>query len=577
MKLTSRIALGLALLTGLMLGVLAYQLRTVNELQLVNQDLSRTNVEAARISIRLVQDIEAVREFAEKALVWRSLGPDWQSPGPDEPGYEDLWETFERAVGEELERIRELELGPRERQALRDVEVAWIRYLYEIPPLRADEAPVPRGADLDPVLGRIHQLMNELRGSVEEVIDANQAEIVARAGASAAAGERARHVAWLSAIAAGSLAILICVFLYLSISGPLRRLTRGTREVAEGRFEHRIPVTGTSELSALARDFNHMASRLDELEDMKRDFVSHVSHELKGPLAAIHETILVLLERIPGPLTEKQAQLLALSRQSATRLSGMISNLLEVSRIEGGALFVEPDWVDIGPLVRDVRDELTPLATEKAVEIEVREGPGLGSGSIAADPDRLREVVGNLLENAVKFSPPGGRITIRTEERNPAPDSLPRRHRESMRRQSPPFLLLSIEDQGPGIPEEHREGVFEKFYQVKRGSRVQGQGVGLGLAICRSVIEAHGGVIWVEEGDQGGARFMALLPRVPPDAFEPARRPPSELDEESTGDDSPTTVAGFPHSSRAVRRARASQVPAGSTAERSADGDGEGP
>jgi len=136
-----------------------------------------------------------------------------------------------------------------------------------------------------------------------------------------------------------------------------------------------------------------------------------------------------------------------------------------------------------------------------------------------ADGDRLHEVVGNLLGNAIKFTPRGGRITLRMM----GTQSPPTQAGEDVRNEAPPFLLLEVEDDGPGIPREHRTGVFEKFYQVKRGVRLRGQGVGLGLAICLNVVRAHGGAIWVEEGTTGGALFRVLIPQVPRELEENAR------------------------------------------------------
>lgn len=509
MKITTRIALGLAVLTGLMVAALAYQVRTVNHLQAITDDLSRTNVEAARISIVLGQQLEGVREFASKSLVLA------------DSGYVTQWETWEEAISSDLTRLAALDLGGGEQAAVRGVQDGWGLYLAEIAPLRADVESWPTGPDLMDTLDRIDELVDGLRFGVEGVINENQAWVTGQAETATLVGQRATRISWLAALAAVGLGLLICAILYVSISGPLKRLTRGTREIAEGRFAHRLPTGGSSELSALAEDFNRMAARLDEVEEMKRDFVSHVSHELKGPLAAIQETILILLERIPGPLTDKQAQLLALSRQSATRLSGMISNLLEISRIEGGGMSMDVGWVDPVEVVKDVTSELDPLFRAKSlrVEITVNDPPQAnGKGDlpfpIAGDPERLQEVVGNLLGNAMKFSPEGGLIRVRISGLTDWPRPLPGRVLSGLRGEDPPFLLLEVEDEGPGIPEAHREGIFQKFYQIQRGVRREGQGVGLGLAISRNVVQSHGGAIWVQEGEAGGAHFSVLIPKM---------------------------------------------------------------
>ncbi len=486
MRITTRIALGMALLAGVTLTALAYQVRTVSHLQGINEELTRTNLEAARISIRLVQDFEGVREFASKALV------------TEDAGYMEGWTLWEEAVQDDLSRLLALELGAPERQAVREIERGWLRYLVELAPIRREELAWPRGEELGPVLDRIDALVGDLRGGAEEVLEQNQRAVADRGRVSALAAERAVRISWIAALGALGIGVVIFLALHLSISRSLRRLTRGTRELAEGRFDHRLPTAGSDELAELARDFNLMAARLDELEDMKRDFISHVSHELKGPLAAIHETILVLLDEIPGPLTEKQNRLLTLSRQSATRLSAMISNLLEISRIESGALALDAVEFDPTAIVREVVEELSPLVEERRIRIEVNPPGAFPPGrAFRADPDRLREVIANLVGNALKFSPKEGRVRIgmRAVEEGPAPT-----------------FCLEVEDEGPGIPEEHREGVFEKFYQVKRGVRIHGQGVGLGLSICRRITEAHGGRIRAEEGSLGGARFVVELP-----------------------------------------------------------------
>lgn len=177
-------------------------------------------------------------------------------------------------------------------------------------------------------------------------------------------------------------------------------------------------------------------------------------------------------------------------------------------------------WVDPVELVQDVADELDPLFRAKSLEVEIAtdeptggNGTGAPAFPIAADRERLQEVVGNLLGNAIKFSPRHGLIQVRVTALSDWPRPLPGRVLAQLRGEEPPFLLLEVEDEGPGIPEAHREGIFQKFYQIQRGVRREGQGVGLGLAISRNVVQSHGGAIWVRESAAGGAHFFVLIPR----------------------------------------------------------------
>src|SRR5439155_8668598 len=139
-----------------------------------------------------------------------------------------------------------------------------------------------------------------------------------------------------------------------SINVPLRRLTRGTRAIAKGEFWHRLPAHGRDEFSELARDFNVMTQKLGELDQMKKDFVSHVSHDLKAPLASIRQIMHLLLQQIPGALNEQQENLIQLSYNSAERLASMVGNLLDVSRMEAGTMEYQMANHDVVPIVKGV-------------------------------------------------------------------------------------------------------------------------------------------------------------------------------------------------------------------------------
>jgi two-component system sensor histidine kinase GlrK len=511
-RITTRIATGLFLMAALLIGALTYQLSQVDRLQQVNLELSRTNLEASRISLDLMQGIAGVREFSQKAAL--------------DPLYLESWNDWERAVEEDLASLAGLSLEGEEARIRGRVEIQWRDYRATARALGQDASRLPE----------VLAMLDVLRGEVERLVTVNEASVAQRAEASAVAGERARFVARTAAGTSLALAAIASVLIFFSISGPLRHLTRGTRELAAGRFEHRLEIRGPAELAGLARDFNDMAARLNELDDLKRDFVSHVSHELKNPLAAVQETVEILLDELPGPLTQKQRRLLELARRSSSRLSSMIGDLLEVSRLEAGGVHYRVGRHDPSEIVRSVLEEAQPAAEEKDRRLELSGIPGF---SVVCDGERLREVVANLVGNAIKFSPAGTRVEVRLAEARVPPPGVPEWRAGAVSRESAPFLVLTVSDEGIGVPDEHKAKIFEKFHQVAGRQRIQGQGVGLGLAISRRIVEAHGGAIWVEDRTGGGSSFVVLLPAVPSrwrDARleEAGELPPGEGDERGT-------------------------------------------
>jgi two-component system sensor histidine kinase GlrK len=265
-------------------------------------------------------------------------------------------------------------------------------------------------------------------------------------------------------------------------------------------------------LSQLAKDFNMMAQRLDELDELKKDFVSHVSHELKAPLASMQETTYLLLEEIPGPLTDKQRRLLALHLQGGKRLSSMISNLLDLSRMEAGVMDYEIKKQDLIALIRTVTAEHEVRAREKGLRIDL----ALSAQPliVECDGDRIIQVLNNLLENALKFSPQDTAIGVQVRFALDIPWHLPERWQRTVMpaANGTGYALLAVSDSGPGVPDAHKEKIFQKFHQVRQGRKIAGQGVGLGLAICQTIVETHHGAIWVEDHAGGGSVFFVLLP-----------------------------------------------------------------
>jgi signal transduction histidine kinase len=353
--------------------------------------------------------------------------------------------------------------------------------------------------------------LTQLKDETGSVYEAARTGIERDVNESRKSGQMAETFAWIIACSALLLAALVSALIVQSISVPLNQLTQGTRKIAEGKFFYRLDTSRRDEFGQLAKDFNTMTHRLDELDQMKKDFVSHVSHELKVPLASIQETNQLLLEQIPGPLNEKQQRLLDLNVASGRRLSAMISNLLDLSRMEAGVMEYELRSTDLTDLVQTVAAEFRPQADERAVKLEVEtaDQPLM----IECDGDRIMQVLRNLLGNALKFSPKGKEIQVRVRRVDELPAGMPAfwRQRVLMPEDGRGMAVVSVADSGPGVPDAHKERIFEKFHQVKQRKKVPGQGAGLGLAISRTITEAHRGAIWVEDNPAGGSIFLLAL------------------------------------------------------------------
>jgi two-component system, NtrC family, sensor histidine kinase GlrK len=268
----------------------------------------------------------------------------------------------------------------------------------------------------------------------------------------------------------------------------------------------------TFRLTRLLQENKRMAMRLVEVDQIKKNFISHVSHELKAPLASMQETTHLILERIPGPLTDKQKRLLELNLQSGKRLAQMIGNILDLSRLEAGIVEYEMQRCDLADLIHNVVMELSSGAREKSLRLltDIQREPLF----VDCDPNRMVQLFSNLLENAIRFSGKGGTITVHLQCVRECP-RMPHSARARMPHKTAPngFALIGISDSGPGIDDAHKETVFHTFHQMQHGRKSHGESLGLGLAISRAVVEAHAGTIWIEDNPQGGAMFFVLLPR----------------------------------------------------------------
>jgi signal transduction histidine kinase len=232
-----------------------------------------------------------------------------------------------------------------------------------------------------------------------------------------------------------------------------------------------------------------------ELERMKSNFLSVVSHELKTPLHSIKGFVDIILMGKTGPVTDLQRDFLGTVQEQTGHLQRLIEDLLEYSRLESGQVRLRPVLVSPSDLVWTVVEKLEPLAQKKGLSLACDLPASLPE--IEADPMRLEQVLTNLTENAIKFTPEGGRVQVRGWERGDG-------------------IEIAVIDSGIGVPAEERERIFERFYQVDSSARRRYKGTGLGLTICKHIVSQHGGRIWMQDAEGGGSQFHVVLPRVLP-------------------------------------------------------------
>lgn len=311
--------------------------------------------------------------------------------------------------------------------------------------------------------------------------------------------EQALQAARLRIIVAVAVALILGLsgakVLSAVISRPIEILRYGARQIGEGKLDFTLPILTQDELGELAKEFNIMAAKLKELDQMKQDFVSNVTHELRSPLTSIRGYIDFLTRGDAGPLSGKQSEFLITVKNNVTRLGRFIDQLLDVAKIEAHRLEIAPVAVDLQRIAQDMAAFFTPQSRENNITFEINVPSTLPP--VWADPEKLEEVFINLLTNAFKFTPKNGKVTLT------ATDSI-----ENERN-----VTVSIRDTGIGIPKESQEKIFDKFVQVRQEGQLKSKGTGLGLAIVKGIIEAHNGKIWVESEARAGSNFLFTIPK----------------------------------------------------------------
>ena len=280
----------------------------------------------------------------------------------------------------------------------------------------------------------------------------------------------------------------------LGMSRPLRELRRGIKAMSRSGLTDPIRVYSNDEFGELAGTFNDMAARLTEEERMRSDFISMLSHEIRTPLTSIRESVNLISEEVMGDINEKQRRFLLIASHELERITTLLNHLMQISRLEAGAVEIHPRSIDLDEFVQSTISRLIPAAEAKDISIGSEIDTTISG--FYCDPDNMQQVLLNLIGNAIKFSPHGSAILVSVRRDDSA---------------KAPHLVFSVTDKGPGIPEAEQTLVFHKYYRAS-GVRDQVDGVGLGLSISKYIVEAHGGEIGISSKLGYGSTFSFTLP-----------------------------------------------------------------
>jgi signal transduction histidine kinase len=308
--------------------------------------------------------------------------------------------------------------------------------------------------------------------------------------------QRIQRIVYMVSGAAFFFGILASLWMAAQLTRPIHLLAEGAKSLGDGNLDTQIDIKRSDEIGVLASEFNIMAVKLKELDQLKDDFVSSVSHELRSPLSAISGYVELLTSKpLEQIVPEKRQKAFNIIQESTSRLTQFINDILDVAKLKSGRVEIRKSPFNIKHASEEIFGLFAPLFDKKKIQSFVYIDASVPV--IPADEEKLKQVITNLVSNALKFTPEGGAISISVQDDGEK-------------------LIASVSDTGIGIPKEYLGTIFERFKQVPGTREKIGgpKGTGLGLAIAKGVVEAHGGKIWAESEPGKGSTFRFTLPKV---------------------------------------------------------------
>jgi signal transduction histidine kinase len=462
LRLSHKLFLAFALMVGVVLSLAGWSLLTAKRLTAENRAIIQRALPAVRLEVGLLEGVAALRRVEARQAVIR------------DPAYFRLFAERAQAVEGDLATLGELVSTPEERQTLANATEQLRRYRT------LAEAPPAERTGLEQTAMRLETLVQRLYGQ-------SSSELRRRGAVAGSLEEQSRLVALLAIVTSLAVSVVIAVFASLRIARPLRELRAAARAVERRKLSEPIPVRGRDEIAELTIAFNRMATRLRELDSLKQHLFAAITHDLRTPLTVIAWSAERLGMGAPGKLGERQASLVENIRMSTDRLLALVNQLLDLGKLKTGKLQLDLEVTDVASLIQGAVDEIRPWAEDRSLRFDISVSDSIPK--LLLDAKRIHQVLVNLLANAVKFSTPGGLITLTAETAGQE-------------------LAVKVSDTGMGIPAHLQATVFERYEQA----HTEHDGTGLGLAIVKGFVLAHGGRVWVESEEGKGSCFTFTLP-----------------------------------------------------------------
>ena len=459
-----------------LVGALAYSAWNTERLATQSRSAVFNAAQAARASRSLVDRISSIERVAQQMALL------------EDPGLAVDYARVHRGFRQLADEIALLPLDAAQMAALNRT-VGEEQALYDM----LTGAPRPK-PDSKAVAARVDRLIEAAR----EVLAINNRIVDREVERLRAKAEKVQRGLIVLVILSTAVALTIALALMRYIARPISQIDGAIRQLGGADFSRPIAVRGPEDLRYLGRRLDWLRRRLEEFETQKNRFLRHVSHELKTPLTALREGAELLYDQVAGPLAPTQRQVVSIMRDNSVKLQRLIEELLDYQRALHAAASLEVKPVLLDELVAGAAREHELAAHAKGVSLRIEAQPAM----LEADPEKLRSILDNLISNAVKFTPPGGTISVRAHV--------------GMGNEAG-MAMIEVVDSGPGIPLEERESIFNLFFRGRAradgiGMRGAIKGSGLGLAIARELVEAHGGRIAVV-ADGAGGHFRVTLPR----------------------------------------------------------------